>query len=98
MYDERVEVTLKKMEQLIKASINLKLPELTNMCEDFLLHNVDHAISACIDVHRVAMTNSLTEIADRAWQGMLVNFQEVSKGNAFRDMSEPELQASICET
>ncbi len=95
MYNGRFEPTLKKVEKLIPASVSLMLPELTNMCKDFLVHKVKHDISACIDVHRIAKSNSLTKIADTARKVMLQNFQTLSKLNAFNEMSETDLQDYI---
>ncbi len=39
----------------------------------------------------------MTEITDGAWQVMLKNFQEISKVNAFREMSETDLQDYISD-
>ena len=97
VYNGRVVLTLEKTEKLLPASVSLMLPELTNMCKDFLINKVEHDTSACIDIHRVAKSNSLTEITDSAWQVMLKNFQEVSKGNAFREMSQTDLQEYISD-
>ncbi len=37
VYAEHVKVTVEKVEKLLPASVSLMLPELTNMCKDFLL-------------------------------------------------------------
>ena len=95
VYNGRVELTLEKTEKLIPASISLMLPELTDMCKDFLLQKVDHDTSACIKIHRIAKKNSLTEVVDRAWKMMLRNFQELSKDHSHREMSETDLQDYI---
>ncbi len=97
MYYERVELWLDKLSKLIPASVSLMLPELTNMCKDFLLYKVEHDTSACIDIHRTAKENSLTEIADRAWKMMLGNFLGILKGNAFKEMSQTDLQDYISD-
>ncbi len=97
VYVEHVELTIEKVEKLLPASVSLMLPELTNTCKDFLLHKAKHDASACIEIHRIAKTNLLTEIADRAWQVMLQGFQELSKLNAFREMSETNLQEYISD-
>ncbi len=95
MYNEPIELTVQKTEKMIPASVNLTVPELTNMCKNFLLHKVEHDISACIDIHNIAKSNSLTEIATRAWQVVVANFQELSKLTAFKEMSETDLQDYI---
>ena len=50
VYNGRVELTVKKTEKLIPASVSLMLPELTNMCVDFLMQEALHNASACIEV------------------------------------------------
>ncbi len=97
VYNGRVELTLKKAEKLIPASVNLMLPELTNMCKEFLIHKVDNDKEACIDIHRIAKSNSLELAAGKAWDLMIANFQEVSQTNAFKEMSETDLQAYISD-
>ncbi len=97
VYNGHPELALEKAEILISASVSLMLPELTDMCKDFLLHTVSHDTSSCIDIHRIAKNSSLTEIADRAWQIMLGSFQEVYKLNAFLKMSEIDLQDYISD-
>ncbi len=91
----RIGLTLETTEKLIPASAKLMLPELTNMCKDFLLHKVEADIPACIDIYRIGKANSLTTITDRPFQVILRNFQEVSKINAFREMSESDLHDCI---
>ncbi len=95
IYSGRVALTVQKTEKLIPASVSLMLPELTKVCKDFLFHNISHATSACIDIHSIARANSLTDLAEKAWQVMLEEFQEVSKLNTFKEMPETELQEYI---
>ncbi len=95
VYNEHVELTLEKTEKLIPASVSLMLPELTNMCKEFLLHKVDNDKSDCVDIHRIAKNNSLELSATKAWNLMTENFKEVSQGNAFREMSQTDLQDYI---
>ncbi len=97
VYNGYVKLTTKITEMLIPASVSLMLPELTNLCKDFLIHKVKRDTSDCIDIHRIAKTNSLIDIADRAWQVMLTNFQEVSKVNAFREIPQTDLQNIISD-
>ncbi len=95
VYNGRVELTLKKTEKLIPASVRLQLPELTNMCKEFLIHKVDNDPSACVDIHRIAKHNFLELAAGKVWDLMIDSFQEVSQTNAFKEMSESDLQAYI---
>ena len=95
IYDGRAQLTVEKTEKLIPASVSLMLPELTNMCRDFLLHTVDDDASACIAIHRIAKANSLADVEDKAWQVMLEKFQELSGTEGFKEMSETELQEYI---
>ncbi len=95
IYDGRAQLTVEKTEKLIPASVSLMLPELTNMCRDFLFHTVDDDASACIAIHRIAKANSLADVEDKAWQVMLEKFQELSGTEGFKEMSETELQEYI---
>ncbi len=99
VYNRRVELTLEKTDKVLPKSASLMLPELTNLCKDYMyiLHKVEHDKSACIEIHRIAKSNSRTEIADKARQVMLWNFREVSKMNSFREMSETDLQDYISD-
>ena len=63
VYNGRIQLTLKKAEKLLPASVSLMLPELTNMCEAFILHQLDNDKSGCIDIHRIAKHNSLEKAA-----------------------------------
>ncbi len=95
VYSGHIELTVDKTEKLIPASVSLMLPELTSMCNDFLLHKVDNDTSACINIHMIARHNSLKLAAHKAWNLMTEKFQEVSKMDAFREMSETDLQVYI---
>ncbi len=95
VYNGRIQLTLRKAEKLLPASVSLMLPELTNMCKDFLLHKLDDNKSACIDIHRIAKHNSLEKAAEKAWDLMTEHFQEVSKHDALKQMSQTDLQDYI---
>ncbi len=95
IYCGQVALTVEKTEKLIPASLNLMLPELTQVCKDFLFDKVIHDTTACIDIHRIAKINSLTDLAEKAWQVLLEKFQEVLQLDSFKKMSEIELQEYI---
>ena len=95
IYSGRVALTVDKTEKLIPASVSLMLPELTKVCKDFLHHSISQDTSACIDIHRIARANSLTDLAEKAWQVMLKKFQEVSQLDSFKKMSKNDLQEYI---
>ncbi len=97
IYSGQLALTLEKAEKLLPASVNLQLPELTNMCKDFLLHQVDNDTSACIVIHRVAKANTLKDIEDQAWQVMLKKFQHVAVTDSFKEMAETEVQQYISD-
>ncbi len=97
IYSGRVELTVEKAEKLIPGSVNLMLPELTNMCKDFLFDRVDNDTSACIAIHRISKANSLTDISDKVWWKMLDNFQKVTATNDFKGMTEMELKEYISD-
>ncbi len=65
------------------------------MCKDFLLHKLDNDQSACVDIHRIAKHNSLEKAAEKAWALMTEHFQEVSKYDAFKDLSETDVHDYI---
>ncbi len=67
------------------------LPELTNTCKEFLLYKVEHDISACISVYRVATALSQDDVCNEAWKVMLENFQLVAKTDSVKEMSENEV-------
>ncbi len=69
---------MEKTERLILASVSLMLPELTNICKNFLHYTGDNDTSACIIIHRVAKVIVLEDIEDKAWHVMLKKFQEVA--------------------
>ena len=92
IYSGHVELTVEKADKLIPASVNLMLPELTNMCKEFLLDKVASDTSHCIAIHRISKANALVDITDKAWQVMLENFQELTTTKDFKDMSETELK------
>ncbi len=97
MYSGRIKLIVQKCKKLIPASISLMLPELTKVCEDFLLHKVSHDTSACIATHRNARTNSVTDLAEKIWQVMLETFTVtgISQLDSFKEMSDAELQEYI---
>ena len=95
IYSGQVTLTVEKTEKLIPASVSLMLPELTKVCKDFLHHNISHDTPACIDIYRIAKTNSLTNLAEKAWEVMLGKFQEVSQLDSFKKMPKNELQEYI---
>ncbi len=97
VYNGRVELTVQKTEKLIPASVSVMLLELTNMCKDFLLDKVHQDQASCINIHRFAKSNCLLDVLDRAWQMMLQNIQDVSKVDAFMEMSETDLQNYISD-
>ncbi len=97
VYNGRITLTLETIEKFILASVSLMLPELTNMCKDFLIHILENDTSACIDIHRIAKSVSLTEIRDIAFQVMVKNFQEVSNVNVFKEMSQTDLKDYISD-
>ncbi len=95
IYSGQVSLTVEKTERFLPASVSLMLPELTNVCKDFLQHSINRDMSTCIDIHRIARANSLTDLAEKAWQVMLEKFQEVSQLDSFKQMPETELQEYI---
>ncbi len=95
IYSGQVAITVEKAEKLIPASVSLQLPELTNMCKDFLLHTVDNDASHCVVIYRVAKANALKDIEDKAWHVMLERFQQIAVTDCFKEMSETEIQQYI---
>ena len=97
IYSGRVQLTVEKTEKFLPASVSLQLPELTNMCKDFLLHRVDNDTSACIAIWRISKANSLAEISDKAWWMMLENFPKLTATEDFKGISETELKEYISD-
>ncbi len=91
IYSGRADLTVEKAEKLIPASVSLMLPELTNMCKDFLLDEVDNDALACIAIWRISQANSLADLSDKAWQVMLEKFPTLTATDDFKWMSETEL-------
>ncbi len=97
IYSGRVQLTVEKTEKLLPAGVSLMLPELTNMCKDFLLHTVDNDTSACIAIRRISKANSLPEMSDKAWWMMLENFPKLITTKDFKGMSETKLKEYISD-
>ena len=98
IYSGRVQLTVEKTEKLLPAGVSLMLPELTNMCKDFLLHTVDNDTpSACIAIWRISRANSLRKISDKAWWMMLENFPKLIATEDFKGMSETELKEYVSD-
>ena len=95
IYSGHVELTVEKTEKLIPASVSLMLPELTNMCKDFLLDEVDNDALACIAIWRISQANSLADLSDKAWRVMLENFLKLTTTDDFKGMSETALKKYI---
>ncbi len=94
IYSGDIELTPEKALKLCPASIKLMLPELTGLCEDFLLDQTnpdDPDVSCSININKMAKENSMEDLANRSWQVMLSEFPEVIETGAFKEMSEAEL-------
>ncbi len=94
IYSGDIELTPEKALKLCPASIKLMLPELTGVCEDFLLDQAswnDPDVSFNIDINRMAKENAREGLAIRSWQVMLSEFEEVIKSAAFKEISDTEL-------
>ncbi len=99
IYSGDIELTPEKALKLCPASIKLMLPELTGVCEDFLLDQTklgDPDVSF-IDINKMAKQNSMEELANISWQVMLSEFPEVIETEAFKEMSEAELEEYITD-
>ncbi len=94
IYSGDIELTVTKTEKLLPASVSLMLPELTKECKTFLGERNSN-ISDCIAVYYIAKDNSLENTANEAWENMLDNFQDIIRTNAFKELSETELQKYI---
>ena len=96
IYSGNVELTVEKTEKLIPASVSLMLPELTKECGNFLgERNSD--TSDCIPVYKIAKANSLEDTAQKAWETMLDQFQDIITTNAFKELTETEVQEYISD-
>ncbi len=96
IYSGKIELTVEKTEKLLPASVSLMLPELTKECGNFLgERNSD--TSDCIPVYKIAKANSLEDTAQKAWETMLDHFQDITKTNAFKELSETEVQEYISD-
>ncbi len=84
-------VSVDKVVKLILAGVQLKIPELTEKCEKYLLGKVESDVQASIDVHRLAKADVLTELREKALGVMGESFQQVVASKAFMELSEDEL-------
>ena len=91
IYSDNVELTVKKTETLLPASVSLMLSELTNECKNFLDEELNSDTSDCSTIHKIAKANSLTNTADKAWRVLLRNFEEVVATDAVKDLTKSEL-------
>ncbi len=95
IYSGKIQLTVKKIEKMLPASVSLMLPELTDECKTFLDEAVNNDTSDCSAVYKLAKANSLTKTADKAWQVLRRNFQDIAATDAFKDITETELQEYI---
>ncbi len=95
IYSGNIELTVEKTGKLIPASINLTLPELADECRNFLDEKVTSDSSDCSAIHKIAKANSLIKTADKAWQTLLRNFEEVVATDAVKGLTEAELEEYI---
>ncbi len=94
IYSGDIELTPENALKLCPASIKLTLPELTHMCENFFLEHTsskDADVSFIIDINRMAKENCMKDIANKSWNVMLAEFQEVIESHAFKDMPEHDV-------
>ncbi len=94
IYSGNIELTVENTEKLIPASDSLMLPELTRECENFL-EQMNTDTSVCVAVYKLAKDNSLENIAQKAWDVMLDKFQDITTTDAFKELSETEVQKYI---
>ena len=95
IYSGHADLTVEKTQKMIPASVSLMLPELTNMCKEFLLEKVRHDTTSCIAIYRIAKANSLDDVGEKAKQVMLKNFQDLTRTDAFKEMPKTELEEYI---
>ncbi len=96
VYRGDIELTVETARKIIRASVMLAIPELTQKCERFLLASMDNSASV-IETHRIARLLNLTTLADRSWEVMLSRFQETVESDAFNKMSEAEVEEYISD-
>ena len=94
IYSGNIELTVEKIEKLMPTSVRLMLPELTKECKNFLGERHSD-ISDCVAVYKIAKANFLENAAQKAWQIMLDNFQDITITKAFKKLSETELMEYI---
>ena len=59
IYSGRLALTVGKTEKLLPDSVSLQLPELSNVCKDFLVRAADTDTSACTAIWKISKANSL---------------------------------------
>ena len=94
IYSGNIELTVEKTEKLIPASVSLMLPELTGECRSFLAERNSDTLD-CVTVYKIAKATSLKNAAQKAWDVMLDNFQDIITTNAFKEFSDTELKEYI---
>ncbi len=94
IYSGNIELTVEKTEKLIPASISLMLRELTEECSNFLGKMKDDT-SDFVAVYKIAKANSLENIAQKAWRLMLEKIQDITTTDAFKKLSETDLEEYI---
>ncbi len=85
--------------KLTSASLQLMIPELTDMCEKKLCAKLDEGecVDISLEVHRFAKSNALKELQEKAWEVMTGNFERVVASKAFLEWSVSELQEYLQE-
>ncbi len=100
IYNGQIDLTPMKAQKLLPASVSLMLPELTGICQEFLVDKMDPKladVTFTIDIYRMAKANGLTDIEDESWGVMLEKFQDIKETDSFKELSDTELLEYISD-
>ena len=97
IYKGGIELTVENVKRVFLASGKLRIPELTDKCEKYLLEELDNSPEISVETHRIAKQVGLKDLQEKCWKVMLDKFQTIAASESFKEMTESEIQEYISD-
>ncbi|XP_055839039.1 kelch-like protein 5 [Episyrphus balteatus] len=85
-----IELSLEKIETILRGAVFLKMKHLVDGCCDFMQKNLNNG--NCLQWLRLAKELSLSELIQKSFNFIYSHFKEVTEGNEFLLLNEIELR------
>ncbi|XP_055839027.1 kelch-like protein 5 [Episyrphus balteatus] len=85
-----IELSLEKIETILRGAVFLKMKHLVDGCCDFMQKNLNNG--NCLQWLRLAKELSLSELIQKSFNFIYSHFKEVTEGNEFLLLNEIELK------